>query len=94
MPNKWIEFVKQWSSNNKLKYGDALRDQKCKEEYHKSKQPKEDVKTEVTQPEEPVTQPEEPVTQPEEPEEPEEKPKKVKKEKKKRKTKKNKVVFK
>jgi hypothetical protein len=38
MPNKWISHVKSFASKNGMKYGDALKDPKCKAAYkHGSK---------------------------------------------------------
>lgn len=36
-PSKWIEFVKKWATQNKMKYGDALRSPKLKADYAKHK---------------------------------------------------------
>jgi hypothetical protein len=36
-PSKWIEFVKQWSVENKMSYRDALRSPKLKADYAKHK---------------------------------------------------------
>ncbi len=36
-PSKWIEFVKKWAVENKMKYGDALRSPKLKADYAKHK---------------------------------------------------------
>ena len=33
----WIEFVKKYSADNNLKYGQCLKDPKCKEQYHAQK---------------------------------------------------------
>ncbi len=33
----WIPFVKSYASKNKMSYRDALRDPKCKAEYHAQK---------------------------------------------------------
>ena len=33
MPNKWIEYVKQFAKTNGITYRDALRDPKCKAGY-------------------------------------------------------------
>ena len=33
MPNKWIEYVKEYASKNGMSYRDALRDPKCKAGY-------------------------------------------------------------
>jgi predicted HAD superfamily phosphohydrolase len=38
MPNKWIEFVKNYSKNNNINYPQALSSPKCKEEYQKTKE--------------------------------------------------------
>jgi hypothetical protein len=35
--NKWIDWVKQWAKKNNVKYGEALGNARCKEEYQKSK---------------------------------------------------------
>ena len=35
--NKWSEHVKQYCSDNKIKYRDALRDENCKLKYKKIK---------------------------------------------------------
>ena len=34
-PNKWSEHVKQYCSDNKVKYRDALRSEDCKIKYKK-----------------------------------------------------------
>lgn len=36
-PSTWIVFVKKWSASNNCSYRDALRNPKCKLDYHKSK---------------------------------------------------------
>jgi hypothetical protein len=33
----WIEFVKKYSADNNMKYGQCLKDPKCKEQYHAQK---------------------------------------------------------
>ena len=35
-PNKWSEHVKQYCSENDIKYRDALRSNDCKEKYKKN----------------------------------------------------------
>ena len=35
-PNKWSEHVKQYCSDNAMKYRDALRDENCKLKYKKN----------------------------------------------------------
>lgn len=35
MPNKWIEFVKEFSKREGKSYMDSLKDPKCKSEYKK-----------------------------------------------------------
>jgi hypothetical protein len=35
MPNKWIEYVKEYASKNGMSYRDALRDPKCKAGYQR-----------------------------------------------------------
>ena len=37
MANKWIEHVKNYSKLHNMKYNEALRDPKCKNEYQKMK---------------------------------------------------------
>ena len=37
MPNAWIKAVKEFASKNNLKYNEALKSTKLKEEYRKSK---------------------------------------------------------
>lgn len=37
MPNAWIEFVKEWALKHKVKYSEALKDPKLKEDYAKVK---------------------------------------------------------
>jgi hypothetical protein len=34
MPNAWITHVKQFASQHKMKYGDALKHPQCKASYH------------------------------------------------------------
>ena len=36
MPNAWVNHVKQYASQNNLKYGDALKDPACKSSYTKT----------------------------------------------------------
>jgi hypothetical protein len=64
MPNRWIEFVKNWSKENKVSYGCALTKPEMKAEYHyrypkfktkgvaklEESKPPEDVKSKVTYP--------------------------------------------
>ena len=64
MPNRWIEFVKNWSKENKVSYGCALTKPEMKAEYHyrypkvktkgvaklEESRPPEDVKSKVTYP--------------------------------------------
>ena len=35
MANKWIEHVKKYAKDHKMKYSEALKDSKCKSEYKK-----------------------------------------------------------
>ena len=35
--SSWIQFVKQYSEEKNMKYGDALKSSDCKTKYHKSK---------------------------------------------------------
>ena len=35
-PNKWSEHVKQYCSDNAMKYRDAVRDENCKLKYKKN----------------------------------------------------------
>lgn len=37
MANKWIEHVKKFAKDNKMKYTEALKDPKCKSSYSKLK---------------------------------------------------------
>ena len=37
MYNKWVEYVKNYSKLHNMKYNEALRDPKCKNEYQKIK---------------------------------------------------------
>jgi len=64
MPNRWIEFVKNWSKENNVSYGCALTKPEMKAEYHRrypkvktkgvakleESRPPEDVKSKVTYP--------------------------------------------
>jgi len=55
MPNRWIEFVKKWSSDNNVSYGCALTKPEMKEAYHKAnpkkvKMPKRVAKLEESKP--------------------------------------------
>lgn len=34
---KWIEFIKAYAKDHKMKYSEALKDPKAKEAYHKQK---------------------------------------------------------
>lgn len=36
-PSKWVEFVKAYAKKHNMKYNEALKDSKCKSEYHNSK---------------------------------------------------------
>lgn len=36
---KWRDHVKQWSKENNVNYGEAMRSPACSEAYHRSKQP-------------------------------------------------------
>ncbi len=36
MPNRWIEFVKDFSNRNNISYSKAVASPKCKEQYYKS----------------------------------------------------------
>tara|TARA_R110000744_G_scaffold1330_3_gene4703 strand:- start:644 stop:874 length:231 start_codon:yes stop_codon:yes gene_type:complete len=43
--NSWIQFIKKWSTDNKVKYNDAIKSPKAKAAYNKSKGKKGAVKT-------------------------------------------------
>lgn len=47
MPNKWTEHVKAYAEKHKMKYGDALKDPKCKECYKSETADKKDAKKAV-----------------------------------------------
>ena len=36
-PNKWIVHCKAYAAKNKMKYGDAMKDPKCKSSYKAKK---------------------------------------------------------
>ncbi len=46
MPNKWVEFVKQWATKNNIDYKSSISNPKCKEEYKKMK-PNKQIKKEM-----------------------------------------------
>ena len=37
MKSSWVQHVKDFSKKHKMKYVDALKNEQCKSEYHKSK---------------------------------------------------------
>jgi hypothetical protein len=39
MPSAWIEHVKKFAKDHNMKYGEALKDAKCKSSYKKQEKP-------------------------------------------------------